>query len=74
VKAYGAVEVEIHPLLASALEAKWSASGPDRFTSGKNTGTRLMGGWVGPREGLDAIRKDKNLLAMPGYLNTQNIY
>lgn len=61
VKAYGAVEVEIHSLLASALGHEWLTSRPDSFNPENNPGTRLVGGWVDPREGLDAIRRDKSL-------------
>jgi hypothetical protein len=37
---------------------EWSASRPVRFTSGERvTGTHWIGGWVGPRAGLDAEAK-----------------
>jgi hypothetical protein len=41
--------------LSSALGGgEWSASRPDRFTLKERTpGTHWIGGWVGPRAGLD---------------------
>jgi hypothetical protein len=40
------------PFLTSALDrGKWSASYPGRFT----TGIHWIGGWMGPRAGLDAV-------------------
>jgi hypothetical protein len=49
-KTYGGVDVEIHVFLTSALVGgEWSASRPGRFTPG----THWIGGWVGPRTGLD---------------------
>jgi hypothetical protein len=57
-KAYGGVDVQIHVLLTSALVVgEWSASRRGRFTPG----TRWMGGWVGPRVGLDDVEKRKFL-------------
>jgi len=36
-------------------ESEWSASRPGRFTPRERApGTRWIGGWVGPRAGLDA--------------------
>jgi hypothetical protein len=48
--------------LISALDGrKWSASHPARFNSGERTtpspGTHCVGGWVGPRAGLDAVEQ-----------------
>jgi hypothetical protein len=44
------------PLLTSALDGgEWSASRPGRFIPGERPpGTHQVGGWVGPRAGLDA--------------------
>jgi hypothetical protein len=37
---------------------KWSPSRVDRFTPAERaSGTRWIGGWVGPRIGLDAVEK-----------------
>jgi len=36
---------------------EWSVSRPDRF----NPGGKSPGDWVGPRTGLDAVVKKKNL-------------
>jgi hypothetical protein len=43
--------------VTSALDAnELSASRPSRFTLGEGTpGTYYMGGWVGPRAGLNAV-------------------
>jgi hypothetical protein len=39
-----------------------SASLPSRFTPGEGTSdTHKMGGWVGPRAGLDAVTKRETL-------------
>jgi len=39
---------------------EWSSSRPSRFTPGERVpGTRRVGGWVGPRAGLDAVVKRK---------------
>jgi hypothetical protein len=35
---------------------EWSASSPERFTSGSH----WIGAWVGPRAGLDAMEKRKS--------------
>jgi hypothetical protein len=40
---------------------EWSASRPGRFTPG----TQWIGGWVGPRTGLDDAEKRK-FLTLPG--------
>jgi hypothetical protein len=51
------VEVQLHAFLTSALQGgKWSASRPGRFTSREiAAGIHWIGGWVGPRAGLDAV-------------------
>jgi hypothetical protein len=57
-KEYGGVDLYIQIFLTSALAAgEWSASRPCRFTPG----TRCIGGWVGPRVGLDDVEKRKSL-------------
>jgi hypothetical protein len=58
-KAYEGVDVQIHIFLTSALVGgKWSVSRPCRFAPGeRDPGARLIGGWVGPRVGLDAVEK-----------------
>jgi hypothetical protein len=57
-KAYGEEGVYIHIFLTSALAGgEWSASCPGRFTPG----THWIGGWVGPRAGLDDVEKRKFL-------------
>jgi hypothetical protein len=47
--------------LASAIDGgEWSASRPGRFTPReRDPGTHWIGGWVGPRAGLDAVVKRK---------------
>jgi hypothetical protein len=45
---------------------KWSALHPDRFTPGERAPvTHWIGGWVGPRTGLDDLEKRK-FLTLPG--------
>jgi hypothetical protein len=58
-KAYGGVDVYIHVFVTSALVGgKWSASCPGRFTPGERAaGTHWIGGWVGPKAGLDGLEK-----------------
>jgi hypothetical protein len=58
-KAYGAVGVQSHIFLTLALVGgEWSASRPGRFAPGeKAPGTQWIGGWVGPRTGLDEMDK-----------------
>jgi hypothetical protein len=55
------VEVELHALLTSALDGgEWSALLPGRFTHGeRNPGTHWIGGWVGPRAGLNTVTRAK---------------
>jgi hypothetical protein len=47
----------VPPSLPSALNGgEWSASHPSRFTPRKGAlGSHWIGGWVGPRAGLDAV-------------------
>jgi hypothetical protein len=65
--AYGGVDVYSHIFLTSALVGgEWSASRPVRFTPGERApGTHWIGGWVGPRAGLDDVEKRK-FLTVPG--------
>jgi hypothetical protein len=58
-KLHGGVDVQTHVFLTSALVAgKWSASRPSRFTPGERApGTHWIGRWVGPRAGLDDVKK-----------------
>jgi hypothetical protein len=61
-KTYGGVDVRIHVFLSSELVGgEWSASRPGRFTPG----TYWIGGWVGPRTGLDDVERRK-ILPPPG--------
>jgi hypothetical protein len=66
-KEYGEIYVQIHIFLTSALVGReWSASRPCCFTPGEKTpGTQWIGGWVGPRAGLDDVEKRK-FLTLPG--------
>jgi hypothetical protein len=66
-KAYGGVDAQILIFLTSALvEGEWSASRPGSFTPRKEpSGTHWIGGWVGPRAGLDDVEKGK-FLTLPG--------
>jgi hypothetical protein len=60
-KTYERVDVQTHVFLTSALVAgEWSASRHGRFTAGERApGTHWIGGWVGPRAGLDDMEKWK---------------
>jgi hypothetical protein len=62
-KTYGGVDVLTHSSLTSALaRGEWSASWPGRFTSGKRApDTHWIGDLVGPRAGLDDMKKSKFL-------------
>jgi hypothetical protein len=55
------VEVHLHAFFTSALYGgKWSASSSGRFTTRERApGTRWIGGWVGPRAGLNMVSKRK---------------
>jgi hypothetical protein len=66
-KAYGRVDLSIHFFLTSALAGgEWSASRPCRFTPGERApGIHWIGGWVGPRAGLDDV-KNRKFLTLPG--------
>jgi hypothetical protein len=58
----------MHVFLTSTLVGgEWSASRPGRFTAGEKTpGTHFIGGWVGPRVGLD-YTENKKFLTLPGF-------
>jgi hypothetical protein len=58
-KTYGGVDVYIHVFFTSALVGgEWSASRPSRFTPEERApGNQWIGGWVGPRAGLDAMEE-----------------
>jgi hypothetical protein len=58
-KANGRVDVQTHVFLTSALlGGKWSASHSGRFTPGERApGAHWIGGWVGPKAGLDDMEK-----------------
>jgi hypothetical protein len=50
-------------LIPTAVQGGWSASHASRFTPGETApGTHWLGGWVGPRAGLDDMEKWKFLL------------
>jgi hypothetical protein len=57
--------------LLSALEGgEWSASRPGSFTSEEiSTGTHWIGGWLDPRDGLDAEEKTKKPSSCQGWDN-----
>jgi hypothetical protein len=61
------VDVYIHIFMTSALVGgEWSASRPGRFTPGERAPvTHCIGGWVGPRTGLDDMEKRK-FSTLPG--------
>jgi hypothetical protein len=55
----GGRDVQIHVFLTSELDGgELSASRPSRFTLGEIApDIDWIGGWVGPRAGLDAVEK-----------------
>jgi hypothetical protein len=65
-KVYGEVDVQSHTFLTSALVwGERSASRLGRFTLGEAApGTHWVGGWMGPRIGLDDVEKRK-ILTLP---------
>jgi len=60
--------------LISALDGgEWSASHSGRFISGETTpGTYWIGGWVGPRVGLDRVPEEKSELTIAH--NTKHLH
>jgi hypothetical protein len=66
-KTYGGVVVSINVFLTLALVGgEWSASHLGRFAPGERTpGTHWVGGWVGPRIGLDDVERRK-ISPLPG--------
>jgi hypothetical protein len=60
-KTYWGVEVYLHAFLTSALDGgEWSALCSCRFTPRERApGTHWIGGWAGPRAGLDAAVREK---------------
>jgi hypothetical protein len=66
-KAYGGVDVYIHIFLTSALAGgESSASCPGPFSPVETApGTHWIGGWVGPRAGLDDV-ENRKFLTIPG--------
>jgi hypothetical protein len=66
-KASGGVDVYIHIFLTLALAGgEWSASRPGCFIRRERApGTHWIGGWLGPRTGLDDVEKRK-FLTLPG--------
>jgi hypothetical protein len=60
--AWGERRYSSYPLLTSALDGgEWSAS-----RQGKDLSTHWIGGWVGPRAGLDQILEEKILCLYRG--------
>jgi hypothetical protein len=60
-KDYWGVEVYHHAFSTLALDGgEWSASRSSRFNPGKEPpNSHWIGGWVGPKAGLDAVVKRK---------------
>jgi hypothetical protein len=60
-KAYWGSGVQLHAFLTSALDGgEWSASRPRRFSPRERApGAHWIGGWLGPRTGLDTVMKRK---------------
>jgi hypothetical protein len=66
-KAYGGVDVQTHVFLTSALVGgELSASCLGHLNDGERApGTHWIGGWVGPRAGVEKVKKRK-FLPPPG--------
>jgi hypothetical protein len=64
------------PFLTSTLDvSEWSCSRPCRFTPReRGPSTHWIGGWVGPRAGLDALEKKKKILPLPGFTHRKFIF
>jgi hypothetical protein len=61
-KEYERVDQSIQAFLTWILVGgEWSALRPGRFVPGERApGTHWIGGWVGPRTGLDDVEKKKS--------------
>ena len=57
----GGVEVEFYSLfnLGAQMVDGWSAPRPGRSTHRERPGTHCIGGWVGPRNGLEGCGKSR---------------
>jgi hypothetical protein len=66
-KVYRGVELQIHVFFISILVGvEWLVSWPGRLTPAERAaGTHWIGGWVGPRTGIEGMEKRKFLL-LPG--------
>jgi len=65
-KTYWGVEIYLNAI-TSALDGVWSASRPSRFTSGVGVrGIHWIGGWMGHRASLHAVKKAKIPIIAPG--------
>jgi len=62
------LEVELHSFLTLALDGRERlASRPDRFILGvRIPGTHWIGGWLGPRAGLDLMAEKNTFIAPAG--------
>jgi len=61
------MEILLHVLTTALDGGEWKASRPSRFTTGERArGTSWIGGWVGPRAGLDAVTNRKKSVSLPG--------
>jgi hypothetical protein len=63
-------EVKLHAFTISALDrGEWLSSSPGRFILGeRHPSTHCIRGWMGPRAGLDAVERRKEIpsLLLPG--------
>jgi hypothetical protein len=66
-KAYGGVDAQSHIFLTSALVGVVSFTPLPLYLRERAPGTHWIGGWVGPRAGLDDVEKRK-FLSLPGLL------
>jgi hypothetical protein len=68
-KTYGALEIELHAFLTSALDGgEWSASRRATLPTGIDTEVPTLygAGWMGPTAGLGPMEMKQNLLPLPG--------
>jgi hypothetical protein len=64
--AYVDCDSKFVPVTSALYGGEWLATRPYRYTPGENApGTHWVGGWVGPRVGLDVVEEGENLLSLP---------
>jgi hypothetical protein len=64
----GGVEVNLHPFLTMSAYGGGELQTRADLPLEKDPGTHLIGGWVGPRAGMDFCGIEENLLHLPGFV------